>query len=197
VSEGFDLSTGNTDEAIADVEAVRDAFGHVEYGAARATTAQVVINHLNAVGLPARGNAHGAVPGVLQRSTCVLASPVDREEAYAVGAHAVELAVAGRSGVMAALQRRGGGLAAARHPYEMVLGAVDLLQVANFHRALPPEWLSDDRLDVTDAFLAYARPLIGDRWVTAPVENGIARFARLQRVRVQQLLPRYVPQNHR
>lgn len=192
VSEGFDLQ-----EAAAQIEAVRDSFGHIEYGAARTTPMQVIVNHLNAAGLPARGNAFGAVPGVLQRSTSLFASQLDREEAWKAGAHAVDLAAAGRSGVMATLRRRGGGLAAQDTEYEMILGEVELSEVANFHRTLPPEWLADDGLDVTDAFVAYARPLIGEGPADVELEKGIPRFARFRRVRVQQLLPAYVPQNLR
>lgn len=194
VSEGFDLG-----EAATEIEAVRDSFGHVEYGAARTTPMQVVVNHLNRVRLPARGHAFGAVPGVLQRSTSLFASPRDREEAWEVGAHAVELAVAGRSGVMATLRRRGGGLAAARNPYEMVLGEVQLPEVANFHRTLPPHWLSADGLDVTDDFIAYAQPLIRGGWAEVEFEDerGTLRFAQFKRVPVKPALPRYIPMNHR
>lgn len=192
VSEGFDLA-----EAASEIEAVRDSFGHVEYGAARSTPMQVIVNHLNAVGLPARGNAFGAVPGVLQRSTSLFTSVRDRREAQDVGSHAVELAFAGRSGVMATLRRRGGGLAASVNPYEMLLGDVALPEVANFHRTLPPDWLTPDGLDVTDAFVAYARPLIGEDWAEVDLEGGIQRFARLQRFRVEPVLRSYVPQNHR
>jgi 6-phosphofructokinase 1 len=190
VSEGFDVS------AAGDLGATHDAFGHIEYGASRATVAQQVVNYLNNAGLPVRGNAVGQVPGVLQRSTSVFASSVDRHEAYRVGTHAVSLAQGGDSGVMAALQRRGGGLVADA-PYELQLGSVPVAEVANFHRHMPREWIDPNRPDVTDAFVRYARPLIGEDWPGMEVEAGLQRFARFDRHRVTPLLPKYLPQNHR
>ena len=197
VSEGFDLGQG--DSGAEAVNAIRDAFGHVEYGAGRSTVAQEVVNYLNASGLPARGNATGQVPGVLQRSTTVFASAVDREEAYQVGRHAVDLAARGVSGVMAALQRTGGGLAAASTPYEMQLGEVPLEQVANFHRTMPAAWIDPERPDVTDEFVAWARPLIGTRWAETEVDpdTGVHRFARLRGVPADRVLPPYTPVGHR
>jgi ATP-dependent phosphofructokinase / diphosphate-dependent phosphofructokinase len=197
VSEGFDL--GHDDSGAEAVNAVRDAFGHVEYGAGRSSAAQEVVNYLNSSGLPARGNATGQVPGVLQRSTSVFASTVDREEAYLVGRHAVDLAARGVSGVMAALQRAGGGLAAASTPYEMKLGDVPLEQVANFHRTMPDAWVDPDRPDVTDEFVAWARPLIGTGWSETEVDpdTGVHRFAQLQRIPVDKILPPYRPMGHR
>ena len=190
VSEGFDVS------AAGDLGATHDAFGHIEYGASRATVAQQVVNYLNDAGLPVRGNAVGQVPGVLQRSTSVFASSVDRQEAYRVGVHAVSLAQGGDSGVMAALQRRGGGLVADAS-YELRLGSVPLAEVANLHGQMPREWIDPERPDVTDAFVRYARPLIGEDWPTMELEAGLQRFARFHRHRVTPVLANYVPQNHR
>jgi hypothetical protein len=41
---------------------------------------------------------------------------------------------------------------------------------------------------VTDDFIAYARPLIGEEWASVPVINGIQRFARLKPVFAQKRL---------
>ena len=51
--------------------------------------------------------------------------------------------------------------------------------------------------DVTDDFVRYARPLIGDNWPTIPLVDGRQRFARLERIFAPQKLPGYVPQAHR
>lgn len=184
-----------------------DAFGHVEYAASETTVAQVVVNHLNRAGLPVRGNATGQVPGALQRSTSCYTSHRDVEEAYQVGRHAVSLAIQGVGGVMAAIQREGGvpwahkGIPtpAADHDgtYRVVYGNVPLTAVANFHRRLPAHWLSEDQLDVTDDFIRYARPLIGEEWSRPANDKGIQRFARFRHTPVEQLLPVYVPQNLR
>jgi hypothetical protein len=52
-------------------------------------------------------------------------------------------------------------------------------------------------VDVTDEFVRYARPLIGQDWPAIPVVDGIQRFARLEPVFAAQTLPAYVPQNYR
>ena len=186
VSEGFHV--GSLGEK-------HDPFGHIEYGASRNTVAQKVVNHLNDLDLPVRGQASGQVPGVLQRSTSIFASSVDIEEAYEVARHAVELGAQGTSGVMATIRRAGGnGTGAA---YRAVYDAMPLETVANSHRALPASWLSADQLDVTDDFIRYAAPLIGTEWPSVELENGIQRFARFKNVLREAKLPAYVPQNHR
>lgn len=182
VNEGFD--TGDLGER-------KDGFGHTEYGASRSTAAQNVINYLNQVGLAARGNAVAQVPGVLQRSTALSRSPVDVEEAYGVGAYAVELALRGRSGYMATILRRPGSAYAAYYR------EVPLAVVANSERFLPKAWIAPGGLDVTDDFLRYAQPLIGQGLPPLEFENGILRFARLVPAYVEKKCPPYVPQNYR
>ena len=178
VSEGFDV--GSLGEA-------HDGFGHIEYGASRTTVAQEVINHLNSVGLKARGQATAQVPGVLQRSTSIFASTVDIEEAYQVGAHAVRTAIERGTGYMSTILRKPGA------SYEAYYSHVPLEIAANSERQMPQHWLTDDGIDVTDDFVAYARPLIGDAWPLTEISGGLQRFARLQRSFVDKLLPSYRP----
>lgn len=178
VNEGFDVGH---------IGAARDGFGHIEYGASQQTAAQAVVNHLNAVGLKARGQASGQVPGVLQRSTSAYRSVVDIEEAYAVGAHAVEVAVQQGTGYMATMLREPGP------GYKIRYDHVPLLTVANSQRFLPAAWISSDGLDVTDDFIRYAQPLIGEKWPEIPLENGLQRFTRLQIQFVDRCCPDYVP----
>jgi len=99
VSEGFDV--GN-------IGAAYDRFGHIEYGASKQATAQVVANYLNEKGLNARGQASWQVPGVLQRSTSLSLSSVDADEAFGVGKKAVEIAMSDGSGFMATMLRKPG-----------------------------------------------------------------------------------------
>jgi len=161
VSEGFDV--GSLGEA-------HDGFGHIEYGASRTVVAQVVANHLNDVGLCARGQATWQVPGVLQRNTSAFASVVDMQEAYQVARKAVDIACHEGTGWMATMLREPGDA------YRIRYDKVELGAVANSVRHLPDSWLSPNRLDVTDDFIAYARPLIGERWPDIPVEDGLQRF---------------------
>jgi 6-phosphofructokinase len=182
VSEGFDV--GGLGE-------MHDGFGHIEYGASQSTVAQVVVNYLNRVGLASRGYATGQVPGVLQRSTSILASTVDIEEAYQAGRKAVEIGVREGGGWMATILR------VSDSPYRVRYDKVRLELVAASSRQLPAHWLSGDRLDVTDEFVRYARPLIGDSWPQIPIEGGLQRFARLKPILIEKKLPQYVPVRHR
>jgi len=182
VNEGFDVgSLGET----------RDGFGHVEYGASQTTAAQVVVNHLNRSKLPARGNVTGQVPGVLQRSTSIFRSKVDIEEAYEVGAYAVDMAMKSGTGYMATILREPGSA------YRVVYSQVSLRTVANSERHLPKNWITPDGIDVTDEFLRYAQPLLGDGWPEIRIENGLQRFARLNTEIIAKRLNAYVPLKQR
>lgn len=180
VNEGFDV--GNLGEA-------RDAFGHVEYGASRTSASQVVVNYLNDHGIKARGQVTGQLPGVLQRSTSIHASPVDLDEAYEVGRKAVQIAIEEGTGWMATILRAPG------KEYKAVYDKVKLDVVANSVRFLPKQWLSDNGIDVTDEFVEYARPLIQGGWPDIELDNGLQRFARLDIRFIDKKLPQYVPEN--
>lgn len=178
VNEGFDV--GEIGEA-------RDGFGHVEYGASKITAAQTVVNYLNSVGLKARGQATGQVPGVLQRCTSVFASRTDIEEAYLVGKEAVRIAMEFGTGWMATIRRRPG------KPYQAYYDKVPLEEVANSERYMPSKWISKSGIDVTDEFIKYAMPLIGDGWPDVKIENGLQRFARISKKFAEKKLSPYVP----
>ncbi len=165
VNEGFDV--GGVGER-------HDGFGHVEYGASRTTAAQEVVNYLNDKGLAVRGQATGQVPGVIQRSVSTAASTVDIAEAREVARHAVRVALEEGTGWMATILRQPGPVYRARYD------KVALETVANSSRPMPPSWISADGLDVTDDFIRYAAPLIGDADPAIPRENGLQRFSRLQ-----------------
>jgi 6-phosphofructokinase 1 len=182
VSEGFNV--GSLGEA-------RDGFGHIEYGASRSAASQIVCNHLNDHGLAARGQATWQQPGVLQRCTSMFASRVDMDEAYAVGRKAVEIGVRDGGGWMATILRNPGPV------YSVRYDKAPLEVVANSVRHLPDAWLSKDKWDVTDDFIRYARPLIGDDWPPLPLEDGRQRFARLTPAFIDRKLPAYAPMRHR
>jgi ATP-dependent phosphofructokinase / diphosphate-dependent phosphofructokinase len=178
VNEGFDVG---------EIGERRDGFGHVEYGASESTAAQAVINYLNRHKLKARGQATGQVPGVIQRSVSIFASEVDIEEAYGVGRKAVEIAFREGTGWMATILRRPGA------SYSAYYDKVDLLAVANSERFIPKSWIAADGVDVTDDFLRYARPLIGEGWPALELEGGLQRFARIEPRFVDKKLAAYVP----
>ncbi|MEN3010653.1 MAG: diphosphate--fructose-6-phosphate 1-phosphotransferase [Candidatus Bipolaricaulaceae bacterium] len=178
VSEGF---------PVGEIGARTDAFGHVAFSSSRLSAAQALVNFLNEVGLPARGHARGQVPGTEQRNAILYASPVDLEEAYAVGRVGVELAAQGVSGVMVTIRRAEGPI------YRPEYGTIPLSEVAGKDRPFPEAWISPSRVDVTDDFVSYARPLLGEDLVSVPLVAGRLRFARLRPIFAEKKLPPYVP----
>ncbi len=108
-----------------------------------------------------------------------------------VGRQAVEIARTHGNGWMATLLRKPG------EKYEVTYGRVPLEEVANSERTFPAAWLAESRIDVTDDFVRYARPLIGEEWPVVPLENGLQRFARFQPVFADRQCPDYVPEAHR
>jgi len=182
VSEGFDVG---------DLGERRDSFGHVQFSAAKATAAGVVTAYLNEKGLPVAGSARYNVAGTDQRHNMIYASTVDLDEAYKVGAKAARIAAEEGSGWMATILREPGSV------YRVRYDKVPLEQVANSERAFPQEWIADSRRDVTDGFVAYARPLIGEDWPTVPLIGGQQRFARFRPVFAEKRCMAYVPQAYR
>jgi 6-phosphofructokinase 1 len=182
ISEGF---------PVGDIGERKDAFGHVQFSSSQMTVEQWVVNYLNEVGLRAHGAARGNVPGTDQRHNMIYASTVDLEEAYKVGRKAVQLALEEGSGYMATILREPGPF------YNVRYDKVPLELVANSERAFPETWISPNRVDVSDDFVRYARPLIGDEWPSIPLVDGRQRFARLKPVLAEKKLSEYVPQAHR
>jgi hypothetical protein len=121
----------------------------------------------------------------------IYASTVDIEEAYKLGQKAVQIAVEDGSGYMSTILREPGPI------YRVRYDKVPLEQVANSERHFPAAWVAGNRIDVTDDYVRYARPLIGDSWPTIPLVDGRQRFARLEHAFAPQELPAYVPQAHR
>ena len=176
VSEGFDV--GSLGE-------VKDSFGHTSFGSSQQSVFQVVVNYLNSVGLNARGKARGQVMGTDQRDTAIYASTVDLDEAYRVGQKAVDIAMHDGNGWMATILRAPGLI------YNVNYEKVPLEKVALSERTFPEKWIAENRVDVTDDFLDYVRPLIGEDWVSVPVINGRQRFAQFKMIFADKKLPAY------
>ena len=179
---------------VGDAGILRDSFGHAQFSASRTTAAQLLMNHLNGVDradpkgraqsrLVVPGIARVDVPGTIQRRDIGRASPVDLQEAYDVGLHAAQLALAGKSGLMATILRRPGD------DYAVDYGGAPLSEVANAERTFPEEWIAEGGLDVTDAFVRWAMPLLG---------GPLPEFARLEESTAPPSgLSDYVPQGMR
>jgi 6-phosphofructokinase 1 len=182
LSEGCDVG---------DLGFTKDSFGHAQFGASQTTVQQALVNYLNSNGIKAKGSARGQTFGTDQRDTAIYASTVDLDEAYKVGQKAVLLAMEGNGGYMSTILREPGMI------YSVRYDKVPLEAVANSERTFPPQWISPCKTDVTDEFIRYCRPLIGDDWPSVPIVNGLQRFARIEPVFADKKLPEYTPEANR
>jgi 6-phosphofructokinase 1 len=182
ISEGFHVG---------DLGEMKDSFGHTSFGASKLTVGQIVVNYLNQAGLAAKGLARANVSGTDQRHSMAYASPVDLDEAYRLGQMAVELAAGGQSGFMSTILRNPGRI------YSVRYDKVPLQQVANSERTFPADWITENGCDVSDAFLRYARPLVGNDMISLPMVDGRQQLTRFAPIYAEQTLPAYVPQADR
>jgi len=95
-------------------------------------------------------------PGTIQRMATAYVSSTDRAEAELVGRRAAELVASNVSGIMVSLEREPGDV------YRIRTGTVPLEVVANQQKRLPAEFINSAGTGMTEAFVAYATPLLGD-----------------------------------
>jgi 6-phosphofructokinase 1 len=88
---------------------------------------------------------------------------LDRREAFGAGQNGVQRAVSGDDGVMVTIERKGGAF------YSTSFGAVPLEKVANQTKRMPEQMLLPGF--VSEAFLDYARPLVGELPTYATLEH--------------------------
>ena len=93
--------------------------------------------------------------GYLQRSFAGLQSEVDREEAMECGRQAVKMSLEYDNGSVA-MKRTGNG-----DNYGVEYFRTDLANVAEHTKSVPDEFINADGNGMTDAFIEYARPLVG------------------------------------
>ena len=134
----------------------RDAHGNLQLGGSGALG--------DALAAMLKKETNGAIKrvradtfGYLQRSFPGIASESDSREARAVGEKAVEAALSGKWQSGSVAIRRAPGDA-----YSVSYVVVPLQAVAKNTRSMPDAFISPDGNDVTQAFIDYARPLVGD-----------------------------------
>ena len=125
-----------------------------------------------------------ARPGLIQRAAAHCASKTDVDEAFLAGQAAVRAAVSGETDKMVTLLRGDGD------HYTCETGLAPLSEIANGVKKLPREWINEDGVSMNFQFLRYALPLIQGE-VALPYENGVPLYARLDKVRVDKVLPPY------
>jgi ATP-dependent phosphofructokinase / diphosphate-dependent phosphofructokinase len=144
----------------------RDAFGHAQLGGVAATIAGLVRGKLGF-------KYHYAIADYLQRSARHIASAVDVEQAWAVGAAAVELALAGENAVMVTIERK------SHKPYRWTTGSVALAKVANREKLVPRSFISRDGFSITATCRRYLAPLIrGEDY--PPYQDGLPAYVTLR-----------------
>lgn len=155
----------------------KDAFGHAQLGGLAPLLAKLLKDKL---GL----KYHWAVADYLMRAARHIASKTDLDQSYAVGKHAVELALAGKSGVMASIVRKSDA------PYVWDVGEAPLDQVANVEKKMPRDFITEDGFHITDKCRRYLSPLIqGEE--PPPYVNGLPRYVTLKNVPVPKKCPAF------
>jgi 6-phosphofructokinase 1 len=155
----------------------RDAFGHAQLGGAAPVVAGMVKQALGY-------KFHWGVADYLQRAARHIASKTDVQQAYEVGAAAVQLALAGQNAVMPTIERL------ADAPYRYRIGTAPLAEVANREKFMPREFISEDGFGITEACKRYLRPLIeGEDYPR--FAGGLPVYATLKNVAVAKKLPAF------
>ena len=150
VSEGIHDASGQSIAAQLAPNAERDAHGNVQLSGSGAL-ADLLCDEIKARLKIKR--VRGDTFGYLQRSFLGCVSDVDQREAREVGEKAVQYALWGSANGSVAIQRSGS--------YAVDFALLPLAAVAGKTRTMEDEFIAASGTDVTDAFHAYLRPLLG------------------------------------
>jgi 6-phosphofructokinase 1 len=143
-----------------------DAFGHHQLGGVAPILADL-LSRIHGY------KCHWAVLDYLQRSGRHLASLVDVEQAYAIGKKTVKMALEGKSGLMATIER------ISNTPYEWIIGEAALSEVANKEKNLPRDFIREDGYGISEKAREYLSPLIqGEAY--PPYKNGLPNYVKLK-----------------
>jgi 6-phosphofructokinase 1 len=154
----------------------KDAFGHAQLGGVAPRVADLIKRE-------AGFKCHWAVSDYLQRSARHLASATDLEHARAVGKSAVELALAGESGVMPVIKRT------SDQPYRWRVEAADLKRIANREKHVPKKFISRSGFAITPAARTYLEPLIRGEAYPSYGRDGLPQFLRPELSLIDRKLP--------
>lgn len=153
---------------------IRDAFGHAQLGGIAPLLASMVGRELGY-------KHHWAVADYLQRAARHIASQTDVDQAYAVGAAAVEMAMAGKNAVMPTIVRAKGDR------YRWSIGEAPLAKVANNEKKMPKSFISRDGFGITAKARQYFEPLImGEAY--PPYRHGLPDYTTLANIPVPKKL---------
>lgn len=112
---------------------------------------------------------------VSQRCSSAMLSKTDQKEAIASGSFGVTAAIKGETGKMVAFKRQSPLTLDA--DYVLNYATEDVNEICNKEKTVHLEWISEDGSDVTEAFLAYARPLVRGNVLVPTDEDDLPKFA--------------------
>lgn len=150
VSEGLLYKDGTPVSATQ----VTDSFNNKEFGAMGGASVGLNVHRILREATGYRGEFQ--ITESLNMCAIDRAVPLDLEEAYLCGKEAVVLALSGKSGVMVTIERTG------NEPYRAVFGTTELSNVAVRAKAMPENYINERGNFVTEDFIRYMRPLIGE-----------------------------------
>ena len=134
--------------------AVRDKFGNIEVGSTGGVSAARELFLVATKHLGVRGEYQQPESQPLCAADRAVQNDID--EACGAGREAVRLATSGVTGVMVSIVRE------SNSPYRAGFRTVPLGEVAVHNKKMPDSFIAASGNDVTEAFLEYARPLIGE-----------------------------------
>jgi ATP-dependent phosphofructokinase / diphosphate-dependent phosphofructokinase len=156
---------------------LKDAFGHAQLGGIAPVIANLIKSNLGY-------KYHWAVSDYLQRSARHIAAKVDVQQAFALGKAAVELALAGKSGLMTTIVRK------STKPYRWKIGTIELEKVANVEKKMPRTYITEDGFHITKTCREYLLPLIqGEDY--PPYKNGLPSYITLKNKLLEKKLKKF------
>lgn len=103
---------------------------------------------------------------VMQRCSSHISSKTDIDEAEAIGAQGVVVALAGETGKTMIFKR------ISNVPYVVSIESADASKIANKEKFFPSEWINSQQNNVTDSAIEYFLPLIQGE-VNVAMKNGM------------------------
>ena len=152
-----------------------DAFAHQQLGGAAPQIAAIVKD--------AGFKCHWSVADYLQRAARHIASKTDSEQAWALGAAAVKLAVQGKNASMPVIRRTSDS------PYRWKVETAALKNIANRERKMPATFYNPETYRITAACRRYLSPLIAGESPPTFGKDGLPQYARPANILTRKMLP--------
>lgn len=156
VSEGIKLADGRY---VCEAETSgTDSFGHAALSGVAAFLASYLKDKLKI-------KTRAIELNTLQRCASHIASLVDIKEAHQIGGAAVNVSIRGETGKMMVFNR------VSEYPYLCTTSSHDVSQIANKEKKIPLNWIGEDGISVTQEFIDYVKPLVGEELLPVMIEG--------------------------